>query len=166
MSDKTHWKKYKDKEFLGEWDLKDDDQLELTIIRVEEKRVQAKQGADKKSVPVLFFKEVKKGLILNATNGKMVEKILKSPYVENWIGKKIIIFKQQNVNTPSGKQPALRVSSTLPKPKQSEKVELTPEHSMWESAIEAMKAKKPITVITDRYILSEENKKTLLEYGI
>ena len=163
---KTHWKKFKDKEYLGEWDLKDDEVLEVTIERVVKKEVQAKQGADKKDVPVLFFKEVKKGLILNATNGKMVEKILQSPYVETWVGKKISIFKQQNVSTPNGKQPALRVSSTLPVPKQAEKIELTPDHKMWGGAVEAMKAKKQISVITDRYILSEENKQKLLEYGV
>ena len=163
---KVHWKDIV-KPYMGEWSLSGEEKSEFTIKGVERHEHKASAKSEVKEVLVLFSKEHEKGFIINIGNGEMIEKILGIPRPEDWVGKKILLFRDINAKLTGGKRgPALRVSSTLPKPKQAEKVELTPTHAQWNAAIEAIKNGKAITVITDRYILNEENKKTLLSYGV
>ena len=44
------------------------------------------------SKPVLYFEEVAKGLVLNKTNGRIIERIVGSPETDEWIGKKIQLY--------------------------------------------------------------------------
>ncbi len=56
--------------------------LVLTIVRVKMETIG--QGAKAEQKPVVYFKEVEKGMVLNKTNAKMIEKIAKSDDTDNW----------------------------------------------------------------------------------
>ena len=56
------------------------------------KRFGVEKIAEDKKGPVVWFKEEEKGLGLNVTNGKTIEKICGSGDPEKWLGKRIVIF--------------------------------------------------------------------------
>ena len=49
-----------------------------------------KVGEDQK--PVVYFEGKERGLALNKTNSKMIEKIVGSPETEDWTGKRIVMY--------------------------------------------------------------------------
>jgi hypothetical protein len=62
----------------------EDGDLVLTIVRVKMETIG--QGAKAEQKPVVYFKEVEKGMVLNKTNAKMIEKIAKSDDTDDWPG--------------------------------------------------------------------------------
>lgn len=161
---KTHWKKMRNKKYLGEWDLLDGEELTVTIRNVQKEEMKAHAAAKVEINPVAYFKEIEKGLVLNVTNSTMIAKLCDSPYIEDWVGQKITVYRKQGCKMPGGKKgPALRVSEKKPAPKKSERKELTPEmEKIWANAVEALKGGKTIDVIKSRYMLSQENESKLL----
>jgi hypothetical protein len=85
---KTHFKKLRNPNYLGSWDLMDDDgkihNKILTITDVKKDTVFDGTGKQEECV-VVFFKNVKP-MIMNSTNLKTISKILQSPFIEDWIG--------------------------------------------------------------------------------
>ena len=63
----------------------------LTIKSIETKEVVDPRNGQKKPCGVVYFNEIKKGMILNVTNGKAISFAVGSPFQENWIGKKVVI---------------------------------------------------------------------------
>ncbi len=49
----------------------------------------------------MYFKEIEKGLILNVANGRLLSKILKSDESDEWIGKRVVLYNNHEVNNPS-----------------------------------------------------------------
>ena len=94
MSEKLtgDFRKYMDKPFLGAWDVPDSGDLILTIDYVSIDEVQNDRGREKKFT--LHFKERDyKPMICNTTNAKAISKAYGSTKVENWLNKKISIYK-------------------------------------------------------------------------
>ena len=92
----THWKKLTDPNYIGAHDFQPDQELTLTIEKVEDKIIELYNGREleKKHCTLLTFKEskTKKPLILNKVNAKIISKNLDTPYVEKWIGKQINLY--------------------------------------------------------------------------
>ena len=94
MSEKLtgDFRKFMDKPFLGAWDVPDTGDLVLTIDYVSIDEVQNDRGREKKFT--LHFKERDfKPMICNTTNAKAISKAYGSTKVENWLNKKISIYK-------------------------------------------------------------------------
>jgi hypothetical protein len=53
-----------------------------------------RQGGEKSKKPVLFFEGKDKGLIVNATNAKVIERLY-GAHVEQWVGKRIALYVTQ-----------------------------------------------------------------------
>lgn len=71
-----------------------DEGLEVTIDSYEMQDVG--QGERKENKPVLFFKERNiKALVLNKTNAKVIEKIIGSDDLDDWIGHKITLVPRE-----------------------------------------------------------------------
>jgi len=85
---KTHWRKNFDYRFLAADEL----QGEVTLTIKEMKKEEAFNGKEKEVVPVLHFEKTQKGLVLNKTNAELITKVLKSPFIEDWIGKQITLY--------------------------------------------------------------------------
>jgi hypothetical protein len=152
---KTHFKKLKNPDFLGSWDLADDNGVFknkiLTISRVEKKMVHDGRGGQEECVTVSFNES--KPMIMNATNLKTINKVIGTPYIEDWYGKKIEITVEK-VKAFGEVHDALRVVKAS--------LELTPKHPKWNGAKTAIKeGKVTIEAIKKQYTISPENERLL-----
>lgn len=89
--EKTHYKKLRNPNFLGSWDLPQGKDLVVTITKVENQEVFNPSDNSKEEVVVVELKGVKP-LIANATNCKNIAKACKSDYIEDWVGKPIALY--------------------------------------------------------------------------
>lgn len=108
----THWKKLTNPNYLGAYSIEDGQDLILTIKYVQEERVTGADGK-KDDCVVCHFVENAKPMILNATNMKTITKLYKTPYVEEWVGKKIQIGVEK-VKAFGEVVDALRIRKNLP----------------------------------------------------
>lgn len=94
---KTHWKNLANYDYLGAYSLGEKDEITLTISNVKVERVTGNGGVSDDCL-VLYFKEDKvddvvvKPMICNKTNAKMIEKIYETPFIEEWLNKKVTII--------------------------------------------------------------------------
>ena len=90
MEKLTHWKKLINPDYLGAYSLDGMKDLNVTIEKVVREMVTG-TGGKKEECTVAYLKN-QKPFIINRTNGKTITKVLKSPYVEEWVGKTITLF--------------------------------------------------------------------------
>lgn len=96
--EKTHWKNLHNYEYLGAYSFVNGiTEVVLTIKEVKKQRVTAPGGSSEDCI-VAHFEEtnvngiVVKPMVLNKTNCKIISKVYDSEFIEDWIGKKIIVF--------------------------------------------------------------------------
>jgi hypothetical protein len=92
-------------------DIAAEETVVLTIRGVEFETVGQGEEAERK--PILYFKEASKGLVLNKTNAKAVEKVAGVDYL-TWPGKRITIVAT-DVEYKGELMLGLRVRTTPPK---------------------------------------------------
>lgn len=109
----THWKKLTNPDYLGAYALDPGQDLIVTIKSVANEVVTGTDGK-KETCSVMRFKEDVKPMVLNATNSKMISKLLKTPYIEKWAGKRIQIYVESGVKAFGDIVDALRVRPFLP----------------------------------------------------
>lgn len=108
----THWKKLMHPEYLGAYALEPGQDLIVTIKSVGNEEVTGSDG--KKDIcSVIHFVENVKPMILNATNNKTIAKLFKTPYIEEWAGRKIQIYTEK-VKAFGEIWDALRIRDFLP----------------------------------------------------
>lgn len=110
---KTHWKKLSNPNFLGVYSLEDGKDLVLTIKTVRQEEVMGADGK-KEDCIVCYFSDADKPMILNSTNAKMIQKLIGTPFIEEWVGHKIQIGTEK-VKAFGDVVEALRVRKFLPK---------------------------------------------------
>ena len=108
----THWKKLTNPDYLGAYSLEDGQDIILTISNVRQEIVTGPEGKQEQCL-VCYWKEAAKPMILNVTNSKMIEKLLKTPYIEQWSGNRVQIGSEK-VKAFGEIVDALRVRSFLP----------------------------------------------------
>jgi hypothetical protein len=101
-----------DAKYLSHADISDHDDTVLTIKSYEQETMG--QGKDAVEKWVLYFREIKKGLGLNKTNGKMLCKLFNNDDMDAWIGQKIAIYVKDDVEYQGEILSAIRVRSKLP----------------------------------------------------
>ena len=94
MQTKTHFKTFLNKEYLGSWDLPNGQDIIGTISKCGPEKVIGADGK-KEDCFVIHFADVQKPMICNVTNSKMIAKVVGSPYIEDWLGKKIQIGSEK-----------------------------------------------------------------------
>lgn len=114
----THWKKLTNPNYLGAYSIENNQELILTIKNVREERVTGTDGKKDDCVVCYFYENVKP-MILNATNMKMIAKLYKTPFIEEWTGKKIKIGIEK-VKAFGDIVDALRVRNIVPPVLQNE----------------------------------------------
>lgn len=108
----THWKKLSNPDYLGSYAFEKGQEMTLTIASVKEEAVTGADGK-KEDCIVAHFRENVKPMILNATNCKAITKLYKTPYIEEWTGKQIIVRVQQ-VKAFGDLVDALRIKPEIP----------------------------------------------------
>ncbi len=86
----THWKKLTNPNYIGSEILQPGQELKLTIEKISKEQVKTAEGTQE--CIVAYFIGGKKGMILNKTNCKIITKVLDTPYIDNWVGKSIVIY--------------------------------------------------------------------------
>jgi hypothetical protein len=112
METLTHWKKLMNPDYLGGYALTPGQDIVATIKSVGNEEVTGTDGK-KEICSVIHFEEEIKPMILNATNNKTIAKLFKTPYIEQWRGKKIQIYTEK-VKAFGEIWDALRIRPFLP----------------------------------------------------
>jgi len=157
-STKTHWKKTQNPNYLGTYAIDPDSDLVLTIKDAKQEMISNPKGEDEEKL-VLYFKEDQKPLIMNVTNSKQIEKIYGTPYIEEWIGKKIQLYIDDNIKAFGETVTGVRI-----RPKKPKKPKLSPSHDKWAGAVSAFgNDKTDLDTIRKHYRLDEEMEELLIE---
>ena len=90
----THWKKLSNQNYIGAHDLQPGQELTVTIESVANEVVKCFDGKTVKEETCIVakIKGAKKPMILNKTNCRIISKNLDSPYIEDWVGKSVVIY--------------------------------------------------------------------------
>lgn len=114
MAEHKHWKADLPADFFGAQHLVDGKDVIVQIADVRMESIRNQQGAQDKLV-IYFDGDIKpKKWIVNKTNGQRIENVLGTPYVDEWIGKKIQLYSEM-VNAFGKTSPAIRVREFAPK---------------------------------------------------
>lgn len=82
------------KKYFGEWNLPEDGSDMIVKIKdVKQEEIQSPTGG-KEVKTVLYFEGDIKPMILNVTNMKRIASVVKSPYIDEWVGKKIQLYSE------------------------------------------------------------------------
>ncbi len=116
----TNWKNLAKYDYLGAYSLEGVvNELTLTIKSIVRAPVTAEGGATENCIIANFEETNKNGvvvkpMVLNKTNCKMITSLYGTPFIEQWVGKKITIYVQQNVKFGRELKPALRIKNVIP----------------------------------------------------
>lgn len=116
---KTHWKTLYNPDYIGAYALVDaaTGQYKDIVATIASVKVENVTGADGKREDCMVMRFVErdiKPMIVNATNAKMMEKLFKTPIIEEWAGRKIQIGVE-SVKAFGDVVDALRIRKFLPK---------------------------------------------------
>src|SRR5262249_33657147 len=106
-------KSYSDSTYLRKEDFPEPKRV--TVEEAREEEVQA-PGEKAKLKLVLYFKELEKGMVLNQTNGRVLERITESEYPDKWIGTQVKIYHDPDVMFAGEVKGGLRLAN-LPRAK-------------------------------------------------
>jgi hypothetical protein len=113
-SQKIHWKKLYNPDYLGAYSLEPGKDMVLTIKTVSVEMVTGTDGKKEENMVIRFEEKGAKPMVLNSTNAKTIEKIYKTPYIDEWSGKKIQLFADK-VKAFGEVVEALRIRPTIPR---------------------------------------------------
>ncbi len=110
---KGHWKKQFNYEYLGSYSLEGKREQVVTITKLSNEVVTGQQGR-KEDCFVVYFKEFDKGMILNRTNARAIEKVSGSGLIEDWAGTQVTLFVEKGVKAFGDVVDALRIRDRKP----------------------------------------------------
>lgn len=154
---KTHWKQLTNPNYIGAYSLVEGQDLEVQILKVTKEMVKG-EGGKQDECTIATLKD-QKPLILNKTNCKTIAKLFETPYIEEWAGKKITLFKSFTKLKGEDVE-CLRIRDK--KPPQSKAI-LNQSNPNWEKAIKAVKSGAfTIESLKLKYEISNEIKEIIL----
>jgi hypothetical protein len=155
----THWKKLVNPDYIGAYSLEDGKDLTVTILDVKREMITGDAGR-KEECTVATLKG-QKPMILNRTNCKTIAAIYKTPYIEQWKGKKITLYIT-TTKLKSEEVECLRIRNTAP-----QLPELNKQSAKWDGAVNALKSGTvTIAQIEASYYLTPENRELLISESI
>lgn len=86
----THWKKLTNPNYIGSWALEPGKDLTVKITKVSQQVIKGFDGKSEEKVVAEL--EGQKPLVLNNTNMDSIAIVLKTPYIEEWVGKNITLY--------------------------------------------------------------------------
>jgi len=156
---KTHWKKLTNPNYLGAYSFNHNEKERVvTIEKVIQEQVKGVGGRADECIVAYLHNS--KPMILNKTNCKIIQKIYKTPYIEDWENFQITLYIA-SIKYQGEFVDALRIKAK--KPEIKEKETLTTTHPSYNDAVTALKAGHTIERIKDSFILSPELEKELLK---
>ena len=162
---KTHWRTFHETDYIGAYDLDDGNggfkEITVTIVKAEKKKVKDRNGNE--SYELIAEIKDSKPMFVNVTNSKMIEKLYKTPYVEEWAGKTIVLCVEKGIKSRGGgTTDGIRVKNQLPKP--TTLPELKEGHPRWAGAVDSItQGNTTIEAIKRNFTLSPENEQMLCD---
>lgn len=122
MSEKVHWKKVvSDPVYIGEADFEPGEEKVLTIASINSKEtIVTNEGKSTKAV--VHWVEKEKSMILNVARAKAIQKVTGTPYMDEWVGKKVQLYIDNKVKAFGEIVSAVRVRPFAPKVQQKQEV--------------------------------------------
>lgn len=133
---RTHWKKLMNPDYIGAYALPDGQDLVVTIKSVAREVVTSAGG--KKEECTVCRLVGQKPLILNATNGKTIQKLY-GPFIEDWSGKQITLFAS-TTKLAGEVVECIRIRPVVPNQNGHAAQKKPLESARFEKAIEAIKS--------------------------
>lgn len=93
----------------------DGENLIVTIKSIEMETLKGRDGKPDDEKPVLFFKGLQKGMVVNKTNWKAITKATNEEDSDDWIGKSIELYEGEATTFSGDVVAALRVKAKPPK---------------------------------------------------
>lgn len=125
MSDqKTHWKRLENPNYIGVYAFDPGEKKIVTIKAIKREMVHDEKGGEQEK-SIAYFVENIKPMVLNKINQKTIEKMYKTPYIEEWAGKQIQLFVKKE-KTFGELADVLRISPYPPKQTQTAPPVLVP----------------------------------------
>jgi hypothetical protein len=158
-TEKHHWKKQFNYDYMGSYSLPDGKDVILTIKETRKEKVTG-PGGKKEDCFVCYFVESDKPMILNRTNCKTIEKVFKAPFIEDWPGLRI----QLGIDTVSAfgeSVEALRIRNVKPAP--AVKVDYTEQHLILKSCTTLAELQKAYTAFTREQAAATINTKDAMK---
>lgn len=162
MSEQTehrHWRTMINLDYIGAYAL-DGKDLVVKIQSIKKEEVTGDKG--KKEMCMVAQLEGQKPFIINRTNAKMLTKLLKSPYLDDWCGKSVTLYP---TTTSVGGETVecLRIRPTLPVV--ATKTVLTPTHAKWQTAVDFIAKGGKMEDLLKSYSISPEDQSKLVPSG-
>ena len=153
----THWKKLENPNYLGAYSIDPNKDLTVTIEKVVREQVIGLNNK-KEECSVAYLKG-QKPMVLNATNQKMITKVIGTPYIEQWAGKQITLYVAHIKAFGEDNVECLRIRQTvtptvLPELKNTDTAN-------WDKVVTAMKQGYSIDQVRTRWIVSDVNAQLL-----
>ena len=112
MAEHIHWKTAFPTDYFGSQHMPPDgSDMIVTIKDVEREEVRSAHGTESKLVVKITADPEK--WIVNKTNCKRIEKVLKTAFEDEWVGKKIQLYVEK-VSSPEGIVDGIRVREFAP----------------------------------------------------
>lgn len=165
MEHLTHWKNQFNYDYLGAYSLPDGKDITLTIKETKKEMVTGANG-QKSECFVAYFHENVKPMILNKTNCKTIEKLYKTPNIEEWINKRIQIGSVR-INAFGEITDCLRVRAFIPKPADADnRPTVTTGSVVWKNILDGLAGGYTVAQVEKKYKLTKEQIKELQKHEI
>ena len=89
----ANWRAYFDYRFVSAEELSGETIVKITECKSES--IYNKRLKENENVLTLYFEGKKKGFVCNKTNAATIQKLVNSGDVNDWIGKKIILYPKE-----------------------------------------------------------------------
>lgn len=156
MNDKTHYRKVFKSDHLGSADIEDfkenGSDLIFTISHVAQE-IGTKVAGKKIDANVAYFKEAIKPMVLNATNSKIMSKLTKSSFVEDWRNVTVQLYIDANVMMKGEVVGGVRINPNPVRPKKP--VITKASASLWTNATNAYKRDGNFKAVLERADISK-----------
>lgn len=113
MAEHVHWKKLTNPDYLGAYAFERGEEKVGTIRDVRQEMVPGADGKKELCTIVYFGEKDLKPLILNRTNAKMITKLYKTGFIDEWIGKQITMVVR-DVRAFGETVEAIRIKNEIP----------------------------------------------------
>lgn len=154
---KTHWKKLKNPNYIGAYELMDGTDNPELVVTIEKVVKEMVKGSDGKSEEcTVAYLVGQKPMILNTVNSKTIEAIVKSPFIEDWKGQTIMIFVKR-IKAFGEWVDALRIKDA------PVKQSITQGSETWLKAVKYLKDGGDIDPIVKKYSLSESDQAKMIK---
>jgi hypothetical protein len=163
-TERIHWKKVFNSDYLGSCDLEDGKDLKAIIKSVNVANVKGLDGKSQERNVAQFTDPAIKPMILNATNCKIVKEFAKSSFINDWNNVPVLIYTKGDIKVFGEITEGLRIREIQP---EIGKKQLTPTSKAWSNAVEFLKKDgNTIAMIEAKYDISVQDRETLISAAL